>query len=123
MAKRNKTAIAVDVRVRVDADTTDEVTGVVVDDFGDDAGEGVDIGGVTIVGPARRWRCSSTAACSYSSTATDLRVNDAAIRRAVQFQRRSSSPAPPASPAITSATDDTALTMPTPWPALTGVGR
>ncbi len=55
MAKRNKTAIAVDVRVRVDADTTDEVTGVVVDDFGDDAGEGVDIGGVTIVGPARRW--------------------------------------------------------------------
>ena len=56
MAKRNdKTPIAVDVRVRVDADTPDEVSGVVVEDFGDYAGEGVDIGAVSIAGPAGRW--------------------------------------------------------------------
>lgn len=56
MAKRrSKTAIAVDVRVRVDADTPDEVSGVVVEDFGDAAGKGVDVGGITIAPPARRW--------------------------------------------------------------------
>jgi hypothetical protein len=56
MAKRiSKTQIAVDVRVRVDAHTPDEVGGVVVEDFGDAAGEGVNVGGVTIAPPARRW--------------------------------------------------------------------
>ena len=56
MAKRdNKTAIGVDVRVRVDADTPEQVNGVVVEDFGEFAGEGVDVGGITIARPARRW--------------------------------------------------------------------
>lgn len=48
--------IAVDQRVRVYADTDDEVRGVVVEDFGDLAGHAVDVGGdVHISDAARRW--------------------------------------------------------------------
>ena len=46
--------VAMNVRVRVDPGTDDEVGGTVVEDFGDMAGHAVDIGD-RIVGPARRW--------------------------------------------------------------------
>ena len=48
-------AIAVDKRVRVYVDTDDEVRGVVVEDFGDLAGQAVDVGDVHISDAARRW--------------------------------------------------------------------
>jgi len=47
--------VAMNVRVRVDPGTDDEVGGTVVEDFGDMAGYAVDIGENHIVGPARRW--------------------------------------------------------------------
>jgi len=47
--------VAMNVRVRVDPGTDDEVGGTVVEDFGDMAGHAVDIGENHIVGPARRW--------------------------------------------------------------------
>ena len=47
--------VAVNVRVRVSTGTGGEVGGTVVEDFGDLAGHGVDIGENHIVGPARRW--------------------------------------------------------------------
>jgi hypothetical protein len=47
--------VAMNVRVRVDPGTDDEVGGTVVEDFGDMAGHAVDIGEHHIVGPARRW--------------------------------------------------------------------
>ena len=47
--------LAVNVRVRVYPGTDGEVGGTVVEDFGDLAGHGVDIGESHIVGPARRW--------------------------------------------------------------------
>ncbi|QEN12191.1 hypothetical protein ACRDU6_05455 [Mycolicibacterium sp. ELW1] len=47
--------IAVDQRVRVYADTDDEVRGVIVEDFGDLAGHAVDVGDVHISDAARRW--------------------------------------------------------------------
>ncbi|MGW0163186.1 hypothetical protein ACWDUN_28090 [Mycobacterium sp. NPDC003323] len=47
--------IAVDVRVRVHPGTENEATGLVVDDFGDTAGQSVDIGEHHIADPARRW--------------------------------------------------------------------
>ena len=47
--------VAVNVRVRVYPGTDGEVGGTVVEDFGDLAGHGVDIGENHIVGPARRW--------------------------------------------------------------------
>lgn len=47
--------IAVDVRVRVYPGTEDEASGLVVDDFGDAAGQSVDIGEHHICDPARRW--------------------------------------------------------------------
>jgi hypothetical protein len=47
--------VAVDVRVRVYPGADTETRGVVVEDFGDTAGYGVDIGGNHIADPARRW--------------------------------------------------------------------
>ena len=48
-------SVAVNVRVRVHPGTDGEVGGTVVEDFGDLAGQSVDIGENHIVGPARRW--------------------------------------------------------------------
>ena len=48
-------SVAVNVRVRVYPGTDGEVGGTVVEDFGDMAGQAVDIGENHIVGPARRW--------------------------------------------------------------------
>ena len=47
--------LAVNVRVHVYPGTDSEVGGTVVEDFGDVAGQAVDIGDTNIVGPARRW--------------------------------------------------------------------
>jgi hypothetical protein len=47
--------VAVNARVRVYPGTDGEVRGTVVDDFGDLAGQAVDIGENHMVGPARRW--------------------------------------------------------------------
>ena len=47
--------IAVDMRVRVYPNTEAEALGVIVEDFGDTAGSGVDIGTQHIANPARRW--------------------------------------------------------------------
>jgi hypothetical protein len=47
--------VAVNARVRVYPETDDEVCGSVVEDFGDTAGHGVDIGENQFVVPARRW--------------------------------------------------------------------
>ena len=47
-------SVAVNARVRVYPGTDGEVRGTVVEDFGDLAGQAVDIGD-RIVGPARRW--------------------------------------------------------------------
>jgi hypothetical protein len=47
-------SVAVNVRVRVYPGTDGEVRGTVVEDFGDLAGQAVDIGD-RIVRPARRW--------------------------------------------------------------------
>jgi hypothetical protein len=47
--------VAVNVRVPVYPGTDGEVGGTVVDDFGDLAGQAVDIGENHIVDPARRW--------------------------------------------------------------------
>jgi hypothetical protein len=54
MGKRAE-GFSVDMAVRVYPGTVEETRGVVVDDFGDTAGMGVDIAGKHIVGPARRW--------------------------------------------------------------------
>lgn len=47
--------VQVDMRVRVFPDSDEECGGVVVDDFGDSAGQAVDIGENHIADPARRW--------------------------------------------------------------------
>jgi hypothetical protein len=47
--------VAVNVRVRIYPGTDGEVGGTVVEDFGDLAGQVVDIGENHFVGPARRW--------------------------------------------------------------------
>ena len=47
--------VAVNRRVRLYPGTDGEVCGTVVEDFGDLAGQAVDIGENHIVGPARRW--------------------------------------------------------------------
>ncbi|MDT5410417.1 MAG: hypothetical protein QOG14_2637 [Mycobacterium sp.] len=47
--------VAANVRVHVYPGTDGEVGGTVVEDFGDLAGHAVDIGGIRIVAPARRW--------------------------------------------------------------------
>ena len=46
---------AVGGRVRVYPGSSDERSGIIVDDFGDDAGYGVDIGGQHIADASRRW--------------------------------------------------------------------
>jgi hypothetical protein len=46
---------AADMRVRVYPQTEAEAPGVIVEDFGDTAGHGVDIGTQHIANPARRW--------------------------------------------------------------------
>jgi hypothetical protein len=46
---------SIDTPVRVYPGTDDEQRGVIVDDFGDEAGTAVEIGGNHIAGPARRW--------------------------------------------------------------------
>jgi hypothetical protein len=48
-------AYSVDMAVRVYPGTDAERHGWVVEDFGDSAGQGVDIGGRRFVEPARRW--------------------------------------------------------------------
>ena len=48
-------SVAVNARVRVHPGTDGEVRGTVVEDFGDLAGQAVDIGENHMVGPARRW--------------------------------------------------------------------
>ena len=50
-----ESSLAVNVRVRVHPGTDDEVSGTVLEDFGDLAGHAVDIGENQMVGPARRW--------------------------------------------------------------------
>ncbi len=47
--------VTVDAAVRVYPDTPREVTGVVIEDFGDISGEAVDVGEHHIVDAARRW--------------------------------------------------------------------
>jgi hypothetical protein len=47
--------IAADMRVRVYPHTEAEALGVIVEDFGDTAGSGVDIGTQHVANPARRW--------------------------------------------------------------------
>ena len=47
--------VAVGVRVRVYPGSDAEAGGIVVDDFGEMPGDGVDIGDNHIAGPARRW--------------------------------------------------------------------
>jgi len=47
--------VARDMRVRVYPHTEAEALGVVVEDFGDTAGYGVDIGTQHFANPARRW--------------------------------------------------------------------
>ncbi|OBB47453.1 hypothetical protein [Mycobacterium sp. 852002-51961_SCH5331710] len=47
--------LAVDVRVRVNADTDAETRGVIVEDFGEMTAVAVDIGSNHIADPARRW--------------------------------------------------------------------
>jgi len=55
--KRDKSdePVAVDQRVRVYVDTDDEARGLIVEDFGDMAGHGVDLGDTHIADAARRW--------------------------------------------------------------------
>lgn len=47
--------ISVDTAVRVYPGTDAETHGVIVEDFGDAAGEGVEVAGERIAAPARRW--------------------------------------------------------------------
>ena len=56
MSDRAATAdFAVGNRVRVYPGSSDERTGIIVEDFGDDAGYDVDIGTHHIADPSRRW--------------------------------------------------------------------
>ena len=47
--------VTVDAAVRVYPDTPREITGIVIEDFGDISGEAVDVGEHHIVDAARRW--------------------------------------------------------------------
>jgi hypothetical protein len=51
----SKVAYSVDMLVRVYPGTAAEQHGTVVEDFGDSAGHGVEVGGLRIAEPARRW--------------------------------------------------------------------
>ena len=54
-AQETEREVTVDAAVRVYPDTPREVTGIVVDDFGDISGQAVDVGEHHIVDAARRW--------------------------------------------------------------------
>jgi hypothetical protein len=54
-AKDAEPAVQVDAAVRVYPGTSREVTGIVIEDFGDIAGQSVDVGEHHIVDAARRW--------------------------------------------------------------------
>ena len=47
--------VTVDATVRVYPDTPREITGIVIEDFGDISGQAVDVGEHHIVDAARRW--------------------------------------------------------------------
>ena len=47
--------VTVDAAVRVYPDTPREITGIVIEDFGDISGQAVDVGEHHIVDAARRW--------------------------------------------------------------------
>jgi hypothetical protein len=49
------TQLAVNMRVRIYPGTDAETPGVIVEDFGDLAGQAVEVGGHRIADPARRW--------------------------------------------------------------------
>jgi hypothetical protein len=51
----SRNGLAVTTLVRVYPGTANEARGVIVEDFGDSAGQAVDIGGRHIVSAARRW--------------------------------------------------------------------
>ncbi|WP_059015345.1 hypothetical protein [Mycobacterium sp. M26] len=53
--KDGEQPVEIDQRVRVYVDTEDETRGVVVEDFGDLAGQSVDLGDTHIADAARRW--------------------------------------------------------------------
>lgn len=54
-AKEPEPAVQVDATVRVYPGTSREVTGIVIEDFGDISGQSVDVGEHHIVDAARRW--------------------------------------------------------------------
>ena len=54
-AQETEREVTVDAAVRVYPDPPREVTGIVVEDFGDISGEAVDVGEHHIVDAARRW--------------------------------------------------------------------
>ena len=54
-AQEAEREVTVDAAVRVYPDTPREVTGVVIEDFGDISGQAVDVGEHHIVDAARRW--------------------------------------------------------------------
>jgi hypothetical protein len=54
-AKEAEPTVQVDAAVRVYPGTSREVTGIVIEDFGDIAGQSVDVGEHHIVDAARRW--------------------------------------------------------------------
>ena len=63
MSKRNESTggstaaevVTLNTRVRVHPDTPAELRGVVVEDFGESAGQSVEIGEQRVAEPARRW--------------------------------------------------------------------
>ncbi len=63
--------LAVDMRVRVYPGTDTESRGVIVDDFGDLAGQAVDVGGRQIA-PARRWAVQLDTGTSVFVNTCDL---------------------------------------------------
>ena len=54
-AQDTEREVTVDAAVRVYPDTPREVTGIVIEDFGDISGQAVDVGEHHIVDAARRW--------------------------------------------------------------------
>ena len=54
-AQDTEREVTVDAAVRVYPDTPREITGIVIEDFGDISGEAVDVGEHHIVDAARRW--------------------------------------------------------------------
>jgi len=54
-AQDTEREVTVDAAVRVYPDTPREITGIVIEDFGDISGQAVDVGEHHIVDAARRW--------------------------------------------------------------------